>query len=337
MILKHLTAALLALALTATISTAQTLKAVQDRGRLLCGVNPDLPGFSAADDKSQWSGFDVDLCRALAAAIFNDAGKVQYVPLATEDRFTALQSKRVDVLSRNTTWTLGREAGLGQIFAAVSYYDGQGFIVQKALNIDTALELGGKSICVQSGTTTELNLADYFRNNQLTYTAVTFATADEALKAYDGGRCQALSSDVSQLHALRLKLSKPLDQVILPEVISKEPLGPAVRQDDVQWLNVVKWTHFAMINAEELNVGQKTLDEAMRSQKPDVRRLLGVEGNLGEQLGLSKDWAARIVRHVGNYADVFERNIGTASKLAIPRGMNSLWDRGGVQYAPPLR
>jgi general L-amino acid transport system substrate-binding protein len=337
MILKHLLAIPFAVALAATASSAQTLKSVQERGHLLCGVNPALPGFSAADDKGQWSGFDVDFCRALAAAIFNDATKVQFVPLPNNDRFTALQAKKIDVLSRNTTWTMSRDTGLGLIFAAVSYYDGQGFMVKKELKIDTALELGSKSICAQSETTTALNLVDYFRNNKLTYTAATFATADESLKAYEGGRCQAISSDVSQLHAQRVLLGRPLDHVILPEIISKEPLGPAVRQDDVQWLNIVKWTHFAMLNAEELNVKQTTLEEALKSQKPDVRRLLGLEGNLGEQLGLSKDWAVRIVRLVGNYEDMFERNVGGASQLAIPRGLNNLWDRGGVQYAPPLR
>jgi general L-amino acid transport system substrate-binding protein len=329
--------ALAAIVATMSAATAQTLKTVRDRGQLICGVSEGLPGFSALDDKNQWAGFDVDLCRALAAAIFNDAGKVQFVPLPSGDRFTGLSSKRVDVLARNSTWTMDRDTGLGVIFAAVNYYDGQGFMVRKALKIDTALELAGKTICTQSGTTTELNLADFFRNNRLTYNAVTFPTADELLKAYDGGRCDAMTSDVSQLHALRIKLANPLDQVVLPEVISKEPLAPAVRQDDVQWLNIVKWTVFAMINAEELNVGRATLDEAMKSQKPDVRRLLGLEGNLGEQIGLSKDWAARIVRLVGNYGEVFERNVGVDSKLAIPRGLNSLWDRGGIQYAPPIR
>jgi general L-amino acid transport system substrate-binding protein len=334
---KYLLAIPFAVALVGTASSAQTLKSVQDRGHLLCGVNPGLPGFSATDDKGQWSGFDVDFCRAVAAAIFNDATKVQFVPLPNNDRFTALQSKKIDVLSRNTTWTISRDTGLGLIFAAVSYYDGQGFMVKKELKVDSALELDGKSICTQTATTTELNLADYFRNNKLTYKVVGFNTAEEALQAYEGGRCQALSSDASQLHAYRVKLAKPLDHVILPEIISKEPLGPAVRQDDVQWLNIAKWTHFATLNAEELNVKQTTLEEALKSQKPDVRRLLGLEGNLGEQLGLSKDWAARIVRLVGNYDDMFERNIGAASKLAIPRGINNLWDRGGIQYAPPLR
>jgi general L-amino acid transport system substrate-binding protein len=328
---------ILALTASASVSKAQTLKIVQNRGHLKCGASQGLPGFSVVDDKNYWSGFDVDFCRALAAAIFNDDTKVEFVPLSAEDRLTALQSKKIDVLSRNTTWTLGREAGLGLLFAGVSYYDGQGFMVPKALNLDSALELAGKTICVQSGTTTELNLADYFRNNRLTYTAATFSSGDEALKAYTSGRCQSFTSDVSQLYAQRIKLGNPRDHIVLPDVISKEPLGPVVRQDDVQWFNIVKWTLFAMVNAEELNVGLKTLDQAMVSQKPDVRRLLGLEGHFGEQLGLTNDWVARIVHLVGNYGNIFDRNIGAASKLAIPRGLNNLWDRGGILYAPPIR
>ena len=330
-------AALAALALTATAADAQTLRSVKDRGQLVCGVSQGIPGFSAPDEKGQWSGFDVDFCRALAAAIFNDDRKVQFVPLSTNDRFAALQGKKIDVLSRNSTWTMGRETGLDLIFAAVSYYDGQGFMVRKGLTINSALELADKTVCVQSGTTTELNLADYFRDNRLNYKAVTFPSADEALKAYDGGQCDALSSDVSQLHAQRTQLGAPADHIVLPEIISKEPLGPAVRQDDVKWLNIVKWTQFAMLNAEELGVGARNIDEAMKSQRPAVRRLLGLEGNFGEQLGLTNDWAARIVRLVGNYGEVFEANVGTNSKLAMPRGINSLWDRGGIQYAPPIR
>lgn len=336
MIFKRYVTILAAVALGATASSAQTLKSVQERGHLLCGVSEGLPGFSAAEN-GQWSGFDVDFCRALAAAIFDDTSKVRFVPLSAGDRFEALKSKRIDVLSRNSTWTLEREAGLGLIFPAVTYYDGQGFMVRRAPNVDSPLELAGKTVCTQSGTTTEQNLADYFRNNRLTSTPAAFATADEALKAYDSGRCQAFSADVSQLHAQRIKLSAPTDHVILPDIISKEPLGPAVRQDDVQWQTVVKWTHFAMVNAEELGVSRANLDEALKSQRPDVRRLLGLDGTHGQQLGLNGDWAVRIVRRVGNYADIFERNVGTATKLAIPRGLNSLWDRGGIQYAPPIR
>jgi general L-amino acid transport system substrate-binding protein len=294
-------------------------------------------GFSAPDARGNWSGFDVDLCRALAAVIFNDVSKVRYVPLDTGTRFTALKSGTVDVLSRNSTWTISREMALGLNFAGVTYYDGQGFMVRKALKIDTALDLGDKPVCVQTGTTTELNAADYFRTNKMTHQPVLFRVAAEATAAYDGGRCAVLTSDVSQLHAERLKLANPDDHVILPEVISKEPLGPAVRQGDDQWLNIVKWTHFAMLNAEELGVSSTTLDEALRSEKPDVKRLVGTEGNYGEQLGLTKDWVVRIVRLVGNYGEVFERNVGTQSKLAIPRGINNLWTNGGIQYAPPIR
>jgi general L-amino acid transport system substrate-binding protein len=337
MLIRYLAAAIAALALTAAAAPAQTLKAVQERGHLVCGVSEGLPGFSAPDEKGQWRGFDVDLCRALAAAIFNDSGKVEFVPLSANARFAALQDKRIDVLSRNSTWTMGREIELGLIFAAATYYDGQGFMVRKTPTVDSALELAAKTICTQSGTTTELNLADYFRNNRLTYTLAAFAAADEALAAYESGRCAALTADVSQLHAQRLKLKTAADHVILPDIISKEPLGPVVRQDDVRWLNIVKWTHFAMVNAEELGVGMSTLAEASRSQKPSVRRLLGAEGNYGEQLGLPRDWAARVVRLVGNYGEVFERNVGAGSRLAIPRGINSLWDRGGIQYAPPIR
>lgn len=332
--------AVLALALIVagpTAGSAQTLKTVRERGQLICGVSQGLPGFSARDDKGQWSGLDVDFCRALAAEIFNDPTKVEFVALSADDRFTTLASKKVDVLSRNSTWTLGRESGLGVTFAAVTYYDGQGFMVHKALGIDSALQLADKAICVQSGTTTELNLADYFRNNLLTYKTMTFPSADAALKAYAGGRCEALTSDVSQLYALRSVLAKPADHIILPDVISKEPLSPAVREDDFAWLKIVKWTQFAMLDADELGVDQANIDEAAKSQKPAVRRLVGLEGDFGEKLGLSNDWAARIVRLVGNYGDAYERNVGTKSKLGIPRGLNSLWDRGGIQYAPPIR
>jgi general L-amino acid transport system substrate-binding protein len=335
--LKFLPTVFCAVALAAGGASAQTLKMVQERGHLICGVSEGLPGFSAPDASGQWRGFDVDYCRAIAAIVFNDASKVQFVPLSAGNRFAALQSQRIDVLSRNSTWTMGRETGLGLLFAAVNYYDGQGFMVRKSLNIDSALELAGKSICVQSGTTTEINLADYFRNNRLTYTLAAFPRADEVVKAYDDKRCDAFTADVSQLHAQRIRLAAPADHLILPDVISKEPLGPVVRQNDVQWFNIAKWTHFALVNAEELGVSRGNLDEAMNSQRPAVRRLLGLEGNFGEQMGLSKDWAARLVRLVGNYGEVFERNVGTGSQLAIPRGINSLWDRGGIQYAPPIQ
>jgi general L-amino acid transport system substrate-binding protein len=325
-----------ALGLAASAS-AQTLNTVKQRGTLVCGVSQGLPGFSTPDDRGNWTGLDVDLCRAVAAAIFNDANKVKFTPLSAKDRFTALQSGEIDVLSRNSTWTLSRDTSLGLNFAAVNYYDGQGFMVRKALKINSALELNGASVCTQTGTTTELNLADYFRANKMKYEVLALATADETIKAYDAGRCDVFTTDVSQLYSEKLKLTNANDHIILSEVISKEPLGPAVRHGDDQWFDLIKWTHFAMINAEELGVSSKTVDEALKSDKPDIKRLVGTEGNMGEQLGLTKDWAVRIVKLVGNYGEVFERNVGSGSKLGIARGLNNLWTKGGIQYAPPIR
>ncbi|MBX3552364.1 MAG: amino acid ABC transporter substrate-binding protein [Pseudolabrys sp.] len=326
-----------ALMMTAQSASAQTLKTVKERGTLVCGVSQGLPGFSNPDDKGNWTGLDVDLCRAIAAAIFNDPGKVKFTGLSAKDRFTALQSGEIDVLSRNSTWTLSRDSSLGLNFAGVNYYDGQGFMVRKALKVNSALELNGASVCTQTGTTTELNLADYFRAHKMKYEVTAFATADETVKAYDSGRCDVFTTDVSQLYSEKLKLANQNDHVILPEIISKEPLGPVVRHGDDQWFDIVKWTLFAMLNAEELGISKSTLDEAMKSEKPDVRRFVGTEGNYGEQLGLTKDWAARIVRHVGNYGESFERNVGTGSRLGIARGLNNLWNNGGIQYAPPIR
>jgi general L-amino acid transport system substrate-binding protein len=316
---------------------AQTLKTVKDRGSLLCGVSQGIAGFSLPDDKGNWSGLDVEFCRAIAAAIFNDASKVKFVPLSSKDRFTALQSNAIDVLSRNSTWTSSRDTSLGLNFAAVNYYDGQGFMVRKALKVNSALELNGASVCTQTGTTTELNLADYFRSNNMKYEVIAFATADETIKAYDGGRCDVFTTDVSQLYAERLKLTNVNDHVILPEIISKEPLGPVVRHGDDQWFDIVKWVHFAMINAEELGVSSKNIDEALKSNQPEIRRLVGTEGAYGEQLGLTKDWVVRIVKQVGNYGESFDRNVGAGSKLGISRGLNRLWTKGGIQYAPPIR
>ena len=326
-----------ALGLAVAPACAQTLKTVKDRGSLLCGVNQGIAGFSLPDDKGNWSGLDVEFCRAIAAAIFNDASKVKFVPLSSKDRFTALQSNAIDVLSRNSTWTSSRDTSLGLNFAAVNYYDGQGFMVRKALKVNSALELNGASVCTQTGTTTELNLADYFRSNNMKYEVIAFATADETIKAYDGGRCDVFTTDVSQLYAERLKLANINDHVILPEIISKEPLGPAVRHGDDQWFDIVKWVHFAMVNAEELGVSSKNVDEALKSNQPEIRRLVGTEGAYGEQLGLTKDWVVRIVKQVGNYGESFDRNVGTASKLGISRGLNRLWTKGGIQYAPPFR
>jgi general L-amino acid transport system substrate-binding protein len=314
---------------------AQTLKTVRDRGSLVCGVSQGLPGFSSPDDKGNWTGLDVDFCRAVAAAIFNDPTKVKFTPLSAKDRFEPLRSGEIDILSRNTTWTSSRDALFN--FVGVMYYDGQGFMVRKALKVNSALELNGASVCAQSGTTTELNLADYFRANNMKYEIVAFGTSDETIKAYESGRCDAFTTDVSQLYSEKLKLSNGNDHVILPEIISKEPLGPLVRHGDDQWFDVVKWVLFAMLNAEELGVSSRTLDEALKSKQPEIRRMLGVDGASGEQLGLTKDWVVRIVKHVGNYGEIFERNVGTSSKLGISRGLNRLWTKGGIQYAPPIR
>ena len=319
------------------VATAQTLKTVTDRGMLSCGVSQGLPGFSLPDDKGNWTGLDVDICRAIAAAIFNDSAKVKFVPLSAKDRFTALQSGEIDLLSRNTTWTLSRDTSLGANFTGVTYYDGQGFLVKKSLKVNSALELNSASVCVQTGTTNEQNLADYFKGNNMKYEVIAFGSADETIKAYESGRCDVFTADVSQLYAERLKLSNPADHSVLPEVISKEPLGPMVRHGDDQWFDLVKWALFAMIDAEELGVTQKNVDEMAKSDKPEFRRAFGTDGNLGEQLGLTKDWVSRIIKAVGNYGESFDRNVGAGSKLGIARGLNQLWTKGGIQYAPPIR
>jgi len=315
----------------------RTLKRTIHRGEVLCGVNKGLPGFSSNDDKGNWIGFDVDFCRAVAAAIFDDPGKAKFVPLDASERFKELQSRKVDILSRNTTWSMSREENYDLYFPAVAYYDGQGFMLPRARNIDSALDLNNSKVCVQGATTTELNLADYFRANNMKYEEKKFAKLEDLIKAYESGQCDTFTADVSQLYALRLNFAKPGDHVILPDVISKEPLAPVVRQRDDDWMMIVKWTLYAMINAEELGVTSQNIDEALKSKKPDVMRLVGTEGTYGEDLGLTKDWAARVIRHVGNYGEVYERNVGAESKLKIPRGLNQLWNAGGIQYAPPVR
>ena len=332
-----LAVAVAAAAITYERYDTQTLKRTVRRGELLCGVSTGLPGFSLPDAKGNWSGFDVDICRAIAAAIFNDPGKVRFVSLDANERFTELQKRKIDVLSRNSTWSMSRETNYALNFAAVSYYDGQGFMLRKSRNIDSGLELDGSKVCVQESTTTQLNLSDYFRANNIKYQEIKFARADDVVKAYESDRCDVFTADVSQLYSQRIKFSKPDDHVILADVISKEPLAPVVRHKDDDWLLIVKWTVYAMLNAEELGITSKNIDEALKSSKPEVMRLVGTEGSYGEQLGLAKDWAARIVRHVGNYGEVYERNLGTGSKLGIPRGMNQLWSAGGIQYAPPIR
>ena len=315
----------------------KTLKRTIRRDAVLCGVNTGLPGFSIPDDKGSWTGFDVDFCRAVAAAIFDDPKKAKFVPLDASERFKELQSRKVDILSRNSTWSMSRETSYDLYFPAVAYYDGEGFMLPRARNIDSALDLNNSKVCVQEATTTQLNLADYFRANNMKYEEMKFSKLDELIKAYDSGKCDTFTADVSQLYALRLNLAKPDDHVILPDVISKEPLAPVVRQRDDDWMMIVKWTLYAMINAEELGVTSQNIDEALKSKKPDVMRLVGTEGNYGEELGLTKDWAVRIIRHVGNYGEVYDRNVGSESKLKIPRGLNQLWSAGGIQYAPPIR
>nr|MBL8457012.1 amino acid ABC transporter substrate-binding protein [Zoogloeaceae bacterium] len=331
-----------AVAATAGLSlpahAGSTLDAVLKKGFVQCGVSDGLPGFSYTDEKGQYKGIDVDVCRGVAAAVFGDASKVRFSPLTAKERFTAVQSGEVDVLSRNTTWTSSRDAGMGLSFTGVTYYDGQGFLVSTKIGVKSAKELDGASVCIQSGTTTELNLTDYFRANGMKYTPITYDKSDETVKALEAGRCDVLTSDQSQLYAQRIKLGNPADFIVLPEVISKEPLGPVVRQGDDEWFNIVRWTLFAMVNAEELGLTSGNVEEqAKTSANPDVRRLLGAEGEYGKDLKLQKDWALQIVKQVGNYGEMFERNVGMGSELKIARGQNALWNVGGLQYAPPVR
>ncbi len=322
---------------TASSQAASTLESVQERGYLQCGVSTGLPGFSSPDDKGNWAGIDVDVCRAVAAATLRDAEKVKFIPLTAKERFTALQSGEIDVLSRNTTWTLTRDTSLGLNFTGVNYYDGQGFLVSKSLGVSSALELDGATVCIQAGTTSELNLADYFRQNKMEYQALVFDTSDQTIKGFESGRCDMLTSDQSQLYALRIKLAKPDSAIVLPEVISKEPLGPVVRQGDDQWLNIVKWSLFAQVNAEEMGLTADNIADKKKSDNPAIQRFVGVDGIKGKGLGLNDDWAYQIVKQVGNYGEMFERNVGQGSPLKIERGINALWSQGGIQYAPPLR
>ncbi|WP_097461405.1 amino acid ABC transporter substrate-binding protein [Mangrovitalea sediminis] len=319
-----------------TASAGATFDAVKKKGFVQCGVNTGLPGFSNIDDKGHWKGLDVDVCRAVAAAMFGDASKVKYTPLNAKERFTALQSGEIDMLSRNTTWTLTRDASLGITFTGVNYYDGQGFLVKKSLGVKKASELSGATVCVQSGTTTELNLADYFRSHNMKFTPVTFDTGDATEKAFESGRCDALTSDQSQLYAWKAVLKDPSSAEVLPDVISKEPLGPSVRQGDVQWFNIVKWSLFAMQDAEGLGITSNNVDDLRaHSKNPAIVRFLGKEGDFGKMLGVSNDWAYNIVKQVGNYAQSFDRNVGKDSPLKIRRGLNALWKDGGIMYAPP--
>ncbi|MFK4753322.1 amino acid ABC transporter substrate-binding protein [Oceanobacter antarcticus] len=336
--LKQVTMAATGLVLGLSITAqAGTLEDVQKRGAVSCGVSTGLAGFSQKDEKGNWSGIDVDVCRAVAAAVLGDASKVQYKPLTAKERFTALQSGEVDMLSRNTTWTLTRDASLGLNFVGVNYYDGQGFMVSKNLGVSSVNDLDGATVCIQAGTTTELNLADYFRAHGMEYTAITFDTSDQTRAGFESGRCDVLTSDQSQLYALRIGLQKPENAMVLPEVISKEPLGPVVRQGDDAWFNIVKWSLAAIIEAEYLGISSATAATAAKSGTPEQKRLLGSDGDAGSKLGLSADWANNIVSQVGNYSEVFERNVGSGSPLKIARGLNAQWNKGGIMYSNPIR
>ncbi|MCI5077036.1 amino acid ABC transporter substrate-binding protein [Oricola sp.] len=326
-----------ALAIAGSASSAATLDDVKAKGFVQCGVSQGLPGFSNPDADGNWSGLDVDFCRAVAAAIFGDGDAVKFTPLSAKERFTALQSGETDLLSRNTTWTMSRDTQLGLNFAGVNYYDGQGFMIRTEMGINSALELSGASICTNTGTTTELNVADYFRANNMEYELVAFEKADEVVAAYDAGRCDVYTTDASGLYAQRLKLTNPGEHKVLPEIISKEPLGPVVRQGDDQWFNIVKWVHIATVNAEELGITSANVDEMMGGDNPSVKRLLGVEGEFGAGIGLENDWAAKVIKAVGNYGEIFDRNVGPDTPLGIARGVNALWTKGGLMYGPPIR
>ena len=315
-----------------------TLDAVKARGDVVCGVHTGLYGFGAPDDKGAWKGIDIDICRAVAAAVLGDDKKVKYVPLSAQARLTAVQSGEVDLLSRNTTWTLTRDTANGLNFTGVNYYDGQGFMVAKKLGVSSARDLSGATVCVQTGTTTELNLADYFRANKMDLKPVTIEKYEEVTGAFLAGRCDAITSDASQLAAIRANdTPNPADFVILPELISKEPLGPSVRQGDDQWFDIVKWALFAMIDAEERGLTSANVEAALKSPDPNVQRLLGVTGDLGKGMGLDNKWAYNIIKLVGNYGESFERNVGMDSKLQLSRGLNALWTKGGLMYSPPVR
>ncbi|QIB32423.1 amino acid ABC transporter substrate-binding protein [Ancylobacter pratisalsi] len=328
-----------ALGLSAASAQAATkLEQVKSKGFIQCGVSQGLPGFSTPDDKGNWTGLDVDFCRAVSAAVFGDPDKVKFTPLSAKDRFTALQSGDIDILSRNTTWTITRDTSLGLNFTGVTYYDGQGFMIRKDKKVNSAMELSGASVCTQTGTTTEQNLADFFRANNMQYEVIAFATNDEVVKAYDAGRCDVLTTDRSGLAGERLKLTNPDDSIVLPEIISKEPLGPVVAHGDDQWFDIVKWVLYAQINAEELGVTSKNVDDMLKSAtNPEVKRLLGTEGKFGEGMGIGNDWGYQIIKSVGNYGEMYDRNVGPDTPLKLARGTNALWTKGGLQYGMPIR
>lgn len=332
-----LTAAVTCAALATSAAHAGTLDDIKKRGELRCGVTQALAGFSVADDKGRWTGLDVDYCRALASAIFHDPEKVTFRPTSSKERFTVLQSGEIDVLARVTTWTTSRDVDMPFDFIGVNYYDGQGFMVRKDLGIKSVKDLSGASICTNTGTSTETNMADYFKANGLEYKPVIFEKSEEVKSAYDAGRCDAYSSDVSGLYVQRKLLANPDAHDILPEVISKEPLGPLVRQEDPAFKDLAAWTHHCMVNAEEYGVTQANVDEMKNSNNPNIRRLLGVEANGADKLGVGQDFCYHIVKNIGNYGEAYDRNVGKASPLAIERGLNRLWNQGGIMFAPPLR
>jgi general L-amino acid transport system substrate-binding protein len=339
MLMKYSIPAALAIAsILVPAHAGKTLDAIKARGQLVCGVNTSGPGFSNADSQGRWTGLDVDFCRALAAAVLSDASKVKFVPLNSQQRFSSLQAGEIDVLSRNSTWTLTRDASLGVVFAGINYFDGQGFMVPKKLKIESAKKMNGATVCVQAGTTSEKNVADYFGANGMKYKPVVFDTAEAITSAFFAGRCQVYTTDMSDLAGARTKAPKADDYVILPQVISKEPLGPSVRRGDDEWFQIVRWTLFAMLEAEEEGLTQANVDDQKTSNKdPAVQRFLGVSEDTGKLLGLDGAWAYRIVKQVGNYGESFERNLGPKTPVALPRGVNNLWTKGGLMYAPPIR
>lgn len=335
--LKTASLSVAALALASSVASADTLDSVKAKGTLSCGVSTGIAGFSATDSSGEWKGLDVDMCKAVASAVLGDASKVKYVPLTAKERFTALQSGEIDMLSRSTTWTNTRDTSLGLNFAGVNYYDGQGFLVSTKIGVNSALELDGATVCIQAGTTTELNLTDYFKANKMTYKPITYDTSGQTIEGFKSGRCDVVTSDASQLYGLVLKVKDPSSVKVLPEIISKEPLGPVVRQGDDKWFNIVKWSHIAMLNAEEMGITQANVDSMGNSNNPNVKRLLGTSGEAGKNLGLDAKWAHNIIKNVGNYGESFDRNVGAGSPLKIARGLNKLWNDGGLQYGAPIR
>jgi len=341
MVNKYMAAGIAAAGLLGAVGTAHAgkdLDAIKARGALVCGIGQGTAGFMLQDSQGKWVGLNVDVCRAVAAALFGDSEKVKYVPVTAQQRFTALQSGEVDMLSNNTTITLTRDTALGFDFTAVTYYDGQGFMVNKKLGVKSAKELNGATVCVAPGTTTELNLADYFRANKMTFKPVVIEKVEEVRAAFFSGRCDVYTTDASGLYSTRASNApKPDDYVILPEIISKEPLAPAVRHGDNQFADIVRWSQYAMLEAEEYGISSKTVDEMLKSENPSIKRILGVTPGMGKALGVDEAWVVNIVKQVGNYGESFERNVGSGSPLKIDRGLNNLWTQGGIQYAPPIR